>query len=260
MRRIRNLLMPRRHQETYWKGGQIYYPGIALALIGGFITYAVARKLAFPHLASWALHLLTVALATICSAVATYLVMRGQLNELRREEQFMRGVVDNVPMGIVACDTEGKIVFHNAAFRRFHRLSEHLNPPPEMELDLDLYMADGQTPMPKEQIPSFRVLQGEPVSELESVIVPKGGEAIAVLVCARAMVDLQGERSGAVVVIQDVTERKRVQEIAARNAASLAEAQRIVHLGSWGGTYKATRCIGPMKPIAFLVLSHRHSR
>jgi PAS domain S-box-containing protein len=138
---------------------------------------------------------------------------------LAREQEFLKAVLDNVNAGIVACDSDGVLTLFNRATREFHGLPEQALPPEQWADYYSLYSPDGQTPLTKEQIPLFRALQGQHIHNQEMMIVPNQGIARTVLASGQAIADPQGTKLGAVVVMHDITDRKRAEaQIRALNA------------------------------------------
>lgn len=152
--------------------------------------------------------------------------------QLQTEQDFLKILLDNVQAGIVACDAQGTLTMFNEAASQFHGLPRQALPPEQWAEYYDLYLPDGQTPMPIDQIPLFRALQGEVVQNVEMMIVPKTGQARTLLASGRAIIDAQGNQQGAVVVMQDITDRKRAelehqQRIREQAARTEAEAARV---------------------------------
>ncbi|MEP0929738.1 MULTISPECIES: ATP-binding protein [Cyanophyceae] len=147
---------------------------------------------------------------------------------LQNEPEMLRVLLDNVQAGIVACNAEGVLTLFNQAAREFHGLPKQPLPPEQWAEGYDLYRADGQTPLPLAEIPLFRALQGETVDNAEIVIAPKTGPARTLLANGQAIVDAQGKRQGAVVVMHDITERKQAEAMRlclVEEQAQLARAQ-----------------------------------
>lgn len=130
---------------------------------------------------------------------------------LQQEQEFLKVLLDNVQAGIVACDANGFLTLFNQASRNFHGLPEQPLPPEQWAEHYDLYMPDGKTQMPKQEIPLFRALQGQIVENVEMVIAPKQGEARTLLANGQAIADTQGNPQGAVVVMHDITDRKQAE-------------------------------------------------
>jgi len=128
---------------------------------------------------------------------------------LEKEQKFLSTVLENISDGIVACDEQGMLSLFNRATREFHGLPEESLPPDQWAEHYDLFLADGQTPMHTEQIPLFRAFQGEIIKNFEMVIAPKNLPRRVVVCNGQAILTASGQRSGAVVVLHDITERKQ---------------------------------------------------
>ncbi len=132
--------------------------------------------------------------------------------ELETEKEFLKAVLDNVEAGIVACDAEGVLTIFNRVTQKFHGLPESAIPAEEWAQYYKLYQPDRQTLMKKEEIPVWRALQGEHIRNLEMIIVSQDGLARVVLASGQPMINPQGKKLGAVVVMHDITERKLAEE------------------------------------------------
>ncbi len=141
--------------------------------------------------------------------------LAGKLEEteaqLQQEEHFLRALLDNISDGIVACDANGIITLFNPVAEGFHGRPAEAIPPQEWAERYDLYLPDGKTPMPQEQIPLFRALQGETVLNAEMAIAPEETTPRILKASGNAIVAPSGEKLGAVVVMRDLTERKRAK-------------------------------------------------
>src|SRR5262249_3899662 len=82
---------------------------------------------------------------------------------------------------------------------------------PEYPVAAGIYLADGVTPVERADRPLARTLRGETVENMEMVIVPAGSPARVTLSNGRRMVGPPGQPMGAVVVTQDITERRRAE-------------------------------------------------
>jgi len=85
--------------------------------------------------------------------------------KLEAEKEFINAVLENIEDGIVACGKDGVLTLFNRASIEFHNLPEKPIPAEEWAQHYDLFLADGITPMKKEDIPLFRALQGTHVKE-----------------------------------------------------------------------------------------------
>ncbi|MBD2043481.1 PAS domain S-box protein [Microcoleus sp. FACHB-672] len=130
---------------------------------------------------------------------------------LYKEQEFLSALLNNLADGIVACDANGILTLFNRATQEFHGLPAQPIPAGEWAQHFDLYLPDGKTPMQREDIPLFRALQGEAVRDVEMVIVPKQGKTRILLANGQAIIDAAGKKLGAVVAMQDITDRKEAE-------------------------------------------------
>jgi len=130
----------------------------------------------------------------------------------QEEQSFLTAVLEQVEDAIVACNSEGVLTLFNRAAREIHGLPEQPMPAEEWAGYYDLYLPGGATRMNKEDVPLFRALQGEHVSDVEMVIAPKAGAPRTLLANARPLFGTNGEKLGAIAVMHDITEQKRTQD------------------------------------------------
>ena len=137
---------------------------------------------------------------------------RKQAEEtIENERAYLSAVIDNIGEAIVICDAEGRIARFNETARRLHGLPEQPIPPEQWTRYYDLYHEDGATPLPKEEIPLFRALQGERVLNAEIVVAPIHSRPYCLVCNGQALTDETGKITGAVVAMHDITERKHME-------------------------------------------------
>ncbi|MEG4571427.1 AAA family ATPase [Microcoleus sp. N3A4] len=130
---------------------------------------------------------------------------------LAKEREFLNAIIHNITDGIVVCDASGSLTLFNNATREFHGLPVESLPSEKWAEYFSLYQPDGQTPLPKTEIPLFRALQGEIVENAEMVIAPKQGFRRILLASGQAIFDPWGNKVGAVVVMRDISDRKQAE-------------------------------------------------
>ncbi len=142
---------------------------------------------------------------------------RKQVEEtLQSQRQFLEAVLASIEAGIVACDANGVLTLFNRATREFHGLPQEPLLAEQWADHYDLYLPDGKTRMRTEEVPLFRALQGEHLHNVEMVIVPKNGPARTILASGQPLYDTAGQKTGAVVAMHDITERKQPEKAASR--------------------------------------------
>lgn len=132
---------------------------------------------------------------------------------LFQEREFLRAVLGNVDAGIVTCDAKGILTYFNRATLEFHGLPRKPIAASDWAEYYNLYHADGETPMQQKDVPLFRALKGEHVENVEMIIVQKDGRRRTVLASGQIMTDEKGNKAGAVVAMQDITELKQTEKV-----------------------------------------------
>ncbi|MFI5150457.1 MAG: ATP-binding protein [Bacteroidia bacterium] len=124
---------------------------------------------------------------------------------LDNERKFLQAVLDNINVGIQACDSEGKIILYNEALKKIMNL-------PAIEFHKDQWSGyykanDGVTgePVSPDMDPLFRSLKGEFVVNQTYNILPLNGIERFVSVNAQPLLDDQGRLFGAVAATHDLT-------------------------------------------------------
>ena len=135
------------------------------------------------------------------------------------EKEFARTLLDNIVDGVVACDAEGTLVLFNQTAREWHGMDALTIPSGEWSGHYDLCGPDATTPLPTEAIPLIRAFHGETVRDAEISIVAKGQPPRHILSAGSPFYDDRHNILGAVVVMHDITERRRaVKKIRELNA------------------------------------------
>ena len=138
-------------------------------------------------------------------------IRRAAERALERERTFLRALLDSLEVGVVACDQDGILTFFNRATRELHGLPEEPLPPEQWGSHYRLFHADGKTPLATEEVPLHRALRGERLRHVEITILHSAGVAHTVSTSGQPIVDAHGNRLGAVVAMQDVSEHKKLE-------------------------------------------------
>ena len=153
---------------------------------------------------------------------------RSTSHALEQERAFLAAVLENLSDGIVACDADARLTLFNRATREFHGLPESRIPSEEWADHYALYHVDGRTPLQRSDVPLFRALQGEEVRDAEIVIAPRTLPARTVRCSGRPLRAGDGTITGAVVILHDVTDTRRLE-------GQLRQAQKMEAVGQLAG-------------------------
>jgi len=148
--------------------------------------------------------------------------------DLREERQFLKVLLESLEVGIVACDAAGTLTLLNRSAREFHGLQAEPVPTEEWAKRYGLFHPDGVTRMKREEIPLFRALHGERVRGVEMKIIPENAESRQVLASGQPIICDDGRKIGAVIAMQDVTDRRQLE-------AQLRQAQKMEAIGRLAG-------------------------
>ncbi len=132
--------------------------------------------------------------------------------ELEESRALLETLLANLPLALIACDAEGRVTHYNreaAEMCSMQRDESAAGTSDEYTVGAQIYHADGVTPAPRSERPLARTLRGETVENLELVIVPRDSTERVTLSNGRRLVGPGGRPMGALVVTQDITERKR---------------------------------------------------
>jgi PAS domain S-box-containing protein len=130
-------------------------------------------------------------------------------NSLQEQSRIFQLVLDNMGDGLVAADKNGAFILWNRAAEKILGQGPTPLPPEEWAAHYGVCKADGATLLAVEEIPLVRAIRGD-ICEVELRINPPGnGRNLWVEVTAHPLRDEAGDTKGGVVVMRDITQRKK---------------------------------------------------
>ncbi len=147
------------------------------------------------------------------------------IDELRATVEAERGrlqaVLESAPNGVVYFDSvSGRLAANQAAVSLFGYIPD---PEAGTEQFVGRFLRPGSQLAPPDELPSRRALRGQTVRADEYLLARPDGRQVPVLVGAAPIRDHGGGVIGAVIVMEDITERKQAE---AERERLLAEVQR----------------------------------
>ncbi|MFZ2267147.1 MAG: PAS domain S-box protein [Azonexus sp.] len=151
---------------------------------------------------------------------------------LRAEHAFRTAMEDSLTVGMRARDLKGKVIYVNPAFCKMTGFSSE-------------ELVDRVPPMPywvPEQIDETfaihqSVMAGQaPLDGFEITFMRKNGERFHALVYEAKLIDGNGQHTGWMASVLDVTERKRAEELARQQQEQLQFTSRLVTMGEMAST------------------------
>ena len=139
-------------------------------------------------------------------------VRKAEQLELDKQQEMNRRLLEALSEAVIACDADGNLTLFNEKAKQWHGADAEAGSPNDWATRYQLYKADGITPLPPEEIPLRRALQGEHVIDHEMVLLALGTPR-HVLSNADPLYTSDGQPMGAVAVLHDITERKRIERL-----------------------------------------------
>lgn len=139
---------------------------------------------------------------------------------LRAETALLSSILDSMGDGLIVADVRGRFVLCNPAADRIAGIRRWDIPPELWTSEYGVFLPDGVTPYPPEELPLARAIRGESVDQVEMVVRPAGAEEGRYLsVTARPLRDNTGVLLGGVVVFRDVTRQRREENLLRQSEA-----------------------------------------
>ncbi|MGQ7844035.1 CHASE domain-containing protein [Granulosicoccus sp. 3-233] len=168
---------------------------------------------AFP----WAL-LATGVLLSALAAVVAYMLLSARnrvlqrTSELRKQEDLNLVLLENLAESVVSCDAQMNITIFNKTARGWHSGDLRIIPKERWSSYFQFLEADGITPLALSSCPLSRAMKGESIRDVEFCIDARGQERRYVLASGGPLPDRDGEKTGAVVSMRDITEQRYALE------------------------------------------------
>lgn len=140
---------------------------------------------------------------------------RETQDALRKSEEFSRRLVEHAPFGIVYVRADGTIEYVNPAAKRIGGIPEDQESPALGKNILELI---GFPDRAKAQNAFRKLLEGGSFSDLEVPYTSSVGRDTVLLVAATPRLRVDGAVEGAILMLTDISERKRAEEIQRQTA------------------------------------------
>lgn len=147
---------------------------------------------------------------------------------LDREREFLKAVLDNLNEGILVVNATGQITMANRAAHTI--LVRAVGTAAALEkgwqIALPVYAADGSTPLCESELPTTRALRGETVHDFEIVLAYERAPPVRLLVTAQPLLNLEKPERSAIVVIRDITDAEKVEQLKREFVATVSHELR----------------------------------
>ncbi|MBI2952808.1 MAG: PAS domain S-box protein [Chloroflexi bacterium] len=200
-----DLLIPRELGERFGFGSLTAVPLIVGRRVVGAVTYATfeARRLSSLELE---------AIGTISDIMAIGMENARLYEAAQEERRRLTAIIDNSPVGIMLFEApSGRILLANKFVEQLvGRPVEHEAPMAEHPRVYNICRADGSL-YPADDLPSARALHGEVILGQEVHFCQADGRMMPILVYAAPIRNEAGQITGAVAVIQDISQIRELE-------------------------------------------------
>lgn len=125
------------------------------------------------------------------------------------QPNLTQAILDGMQDGVTVTDQDGRFTLRNAAAERIAGVLPQHASAVDWSRALGVYLADGVSLMPEDQLPVMRALRGETVDRLELFVKhPQAPEGKWISITARPFSGEGGTPAGAICIYRDATERK----------------------------------------------------
>ncbi|GEM_PF-307973 len=159
------------------------------------------------------------------------ITVRKQMDDaLHKEREFLKAVLNNIEEGVIACNEEGVLTLANRAAKENYGFPDLPVSNENWAKTYTLYKPDGKELMQPIETPLFRAFQGERVDNAEMIIeVRNENRKHRVLASGQALFDTSEKKIGAVIALNDTTERVEAEN---RLLASVQQLETLTALAT----------------------------
>jgi signal transduction histidine kinase len=142
--------------------------------------------------------------------------------ELRRAAEQLMAVLENIGDGVVVAYADGRFAHYNPAAQRMLGRGPTEASPAQWAREFNVFRVDAVTPFPADELPLDLAIRGVATDQVDMLIKRASGEpGVFLTVTGRPINDSNGLVVGGVVILHDITERKRAEEKLTRSAEEL---------------------------------------
>ncbi len=141
------------------------------------------------------------------------LTLQQSFQELSNSEHRLRELLEALPIGIALHNSQGKVIYHNVMAKTLaqNKYIEGITPE-NIAAIYQLYQAGTNQLYPVEKMPLMQALQGKTVT-VEDMEIHREDSIISLEVKATPFYDQHGKITQAIVILQDISHRKKAERL-----------------------------------------------
>ncbi len=134
-------------------------------------------------------------------------------SKLKNKNDLLEAVLDNMAGGVIACDASGKLtLFNRTVTKMYGKMIKTKMFLSDWSAQHPLFKGDSNQELTLEEYPLYRALQGETIKDVEIITQDSKGAKHTLLVDGQQLRGGENENLGAVIVFNDISERKVDEE------------------------------------------------
>ncbi len=139
--------------------------------------------------------------------------LKTENRELREQLERMTTIFDSLSEGVVATSVKGEFLLANPTAQGIVGMGPTENPPDEWSEHYGTFYSDKATPVPNEELPLMKAMQGEVTDDVELFIRnEQRPQGVFISVSGRPLNDASGKLIGGVILLRNISELKGIQE------------------------------------------------
>lgn len=186
----------------------MHYTGMAAAVFTPLRHINDAGKVLEPYMLAFYITGITGVIICIALIVSTYKQLLG--SAVQNEKNFLNAMLDNLEDGIIACDAKGKITLINKTLQKKINTRTKMQSP----ADFSAYLRplENEKKIDNKNNPLAQAFQGKSIRGVELLMLLENGSIRNVVIDGQPIINVNGNKLGAVIVIHDITEQKRIEK------------------------------------------------
>jgi signal transduction histidine kinase len=138
------------------------------------------------------------------------LTASARQRHLEMQQSITDRLLESLAEAVVACNAEGQLTLFNETARHWHGIEAEGTRAEHWTDRYGLFAIDAVTPLPLDRVPLYRALHGEIIREVHMCIATAGQTPRFVACNGGPLTGADGQSLGAVIVMHDISERRRV--------------------------------------------------
>jgi two-component system, cell cycle sensor histidine kinase and response regulator CckA len=154
--------------------------------------------------------------------------LRKSEERLRQQSRILNSILDGIGEGVIVTDASGRTLLFNREAQRVLGTQLDDVSPERWAQAYGLYLTDGRTLVPPAESPLLRAMHGASRVEMEAIIKNGGVAEARVAIVATPLRSDSGEITGAIALLQDVTQKRSLEQL-------LVHSQKMEAVGQLAG-------------------------